>query len=123
MADLVELRPSNNAAPAKPSGLPDIPGDWTEGTWSIAGREFRLTLPADPDAFLDDAEVHAAHERTEYMPYWAYLWPSALHMAKRVRQADWSASSEILELAAGIGLVGLAALSKGHAVTFSDYEP
>lgn len=123
MSDLVELRPSVTATPAKPSGLPDVPGHWAERSWMIAGCEFHLTLPANPDAFLDDAEVHAAHEQTEYMPYWAYLWPSALHMAKLVRQADWPAGSEILELGAGIGLVGLAALSSGHAVTFSDYEP
>jgi predicted nicotinamide N-methyase len=80
-------------------------------------------VPANPDAFLDDAEVHAAHQQTGYMPYWAYLWPAALHMARMVRQAHWPTEAEVLELGAGIGLVGLAALSRGHAVTFTDYEP
>lgn len=123
MSDLVELRPSPGSTPPPPAGLPEIPGGWTERTWNLEGRDFRVTLPAAPDAFLDDPAVHAAHEQTEYMPYWAYLWPSALHMARRIRCADWPTDAEILELGAGIGLVGLAALSRGNPVTFSDYEP
>ncbi len=123
MSDLVELRPAIEAKSAPPAGMTDIPGGWTERTWDLAGRNFRVSLPALPDAFLDDPAVHAAHERTEYMPYWAYLWPSALHLSRLIRKAEWPADAEILELGAGIGLVGLAALSRGNPVTFSDYEP
>jgi predicted nicotinamide N-methyase len=123
MSDLVELREYSARVDRNVKGLSDIPGGWAERTWSLEGRDFSVLLPADPDAFLDDPEVHAAHERTQYMPYWAYLWPSALHMARLVRRADWAAGTNVLELGAGIGLVGLAALSKGYAVTFSDYEP
>ena len=121
-SDLFELRelPSPGETP---TDLPEIPGGWTERTWNLEGRDFRLTLPADPDEFLDDPAVHAAHELTEYMPYWAYLWPSALHMAQWIRRANWSAGSRILELGSGIGLAGIAALSRGHRVMFSDYEP
>lgn len=122
MSDLIELR-GFPAISGAFDGLPSIPGGWTERTWNVEGRDFRITLPADPDAFLDDPEVGDAHERTGYMPYWAYLWPSALHVTRLIRRADWPAGSEVLELGAGIGLAGLAALSRGHAVTFSDYEP
>ncbi len=123
MSDLVELRGNGSRVDQAVKGLPDIPGGWAERIWSLEGRDFSVLLPADPDAFLDDPEVHAAHERTEYMPYWAYLWPSALHMARMVRRAEWAPGTKVLELGSGIGLVGLAALSKGHAVTFNDYEP
>jgi hypothetical protein len=37
--------------------------------------------------------------------------------------AGWSPGTPVLEIGAGIGLVGLAALSCGLKVTFSDYDP
>jgi SAM-dependent methyltransferase len=106
-----------------PAGLSDVPGGWSERQWTIEGRLFRLLLPATPDAFLDDSGVQAAFERDAYMPYWAYLWPSALKMAAAVLNTGWTPDQEVLELGTGIGLVGLAGLMKGLRVTFSDYEP
>lgn len=107
-----------------PMPLPAIPGGWTRRSWTIAGRELVLVLPATPDAFLDDAEVHRRHEADEYMPYWAYLWPASLPMAELVlKRAPWQSPSAVLELGAGVGLVGLAAVHRGDHVVFSDYEP
>lgn len=123
MSDLLEFRELPPALGDAPEHLPAIPGGWTERVWSLAHREFRLTLPADPDAFLDDPEIQAQHDRTSYMPYWAYLWPSAWHLARLILQSDWPRESPVLEIGSGIGLAGLAALSKGHRVTFNDYEP
>ncbi|MFO0919991.1 MAG: methyltransferase, partial [Planctomycetaceae bacterium] len=123
MSDLVEIRPPQGNLASHPSDLPAVPGGWTETNYQIDDRTLRLTLPALPDAFLDDPEVQAAHDKSEYMPYWAYLWPSAVHMARLVYRAEWQAGREVLELGAGIGLVGLAALARGDSVTFSDYEP
>lgn len=105
------------------SALPDIPGGWTDRTVLIAGRELVLTIPADPDAFLEDPEVHARHNRTDYMPYWPYLWPSAITMAEVVAsKPELLRGRSTLEIGAGVGLVGLAALSAGADVTFSDYD-
>jgi predicted nicotinamide N-methyase len=103
--------------------LPAIPGGWTERAWTISGREFRLTLPAVPDAFLDDPAVAALHARDEYMPYWAYLWPASLAMSAAMLRQPWPAGTPILELGAGVGLVGLAALAAGYRVTITDYDP
>ncbi|QDU38181.1 ribosomal protein L11 methyltransferase [Maioricimonas rarisocia] len=102
--------------------LPAIPGGWTSRTIPAAGREFRLVLPADPDAMLDDPAVLAANEVNDYMPYWSYLWPAASIMCDALRAADWPPGTEVIELGAGVGLVGLAALSLGWRVTFSDYD-
>jgi predicted nicotinamide N-methyase len=109
-------------AMAKLTGLPPIPGGWTTEEVEVAGRAFRLTRPADPDAFLDDPEVHEKNRKSGYMPYWSYLWPGALPMARLVLQGDWAPATRALEIGSGIGLVGLAGLAAGLKVTFSDYD-
>ena len=102
--------------------MPGIPGGWATREVAVGGRRVRLTLPADPDAFLDDPAVHAAHDRTGYMPYWPYLWPAAISMAQLVLDAPWPPGADVLEVGAGVGLVGLAALARGDRVTFNDYQ-
>ena len=89
----------------------------------IGGRPLRVTRPARPDAFLDDPDVLVENARNDFMPYWAYLWPAARAMAEAVATAAWPQGLRALEIGAGIGLVGLAGLSCGLEVTFSDYRP
>lgn len=103
--------------------MPPIPGDWGAETVTIAGRTFELILPGKPEAFLDDPDVIAANRLDDYMPYWATLWPGARTMAGLLGQAPWTAGVELLELGAGVGLVGLVAQSLGHPVVYSDYDP
>ncbi len=123
ISDSLELRDLPQRMIDPPAELPTIPGGWTEREWLIEGELFRLVLPASPDAFLEDTEVQAAFDRDEYMPYWAYVWPASLKMMATVLKTDWPRDTEVLELGAGIGLVGLAGLRRGLKVTFSDYEP
>lgn len=103
--------------------LPHIPGGWGSEMFEAVGKSFDLWLPQKPDAFLDDPEVIEANRRDDYMPYWATLWPGAKIMARLVDQAPWPRTCELLELGAGVGLVGLAAMSLGSRVVFSDYDP
>jgi predicted nicotinamide N-methyase len=72
------------------SALPPIPGGWSQRDFVIAGRTLRVTLPASPDAFLDDPDVLAANRRDDYMPYWSYVWPASLETAVAVLNHDWS---------------------------------
>lgn len=106
-----------------PPGLPDVPGGWTRRVWSVGPHQIAMVLPAVPDAFLDDEDVHRRHAADEYMPYWAYLWPASLPMARLVLDAPWPVGTEVLELGAGVGLVGLTDLHRGDRVVFSDYDP
>jgi predicted nicotinamide N-methyase len=90
--------------------------------------EFQVERPADSYALLDDPIVLEAHERDEYMPYWADLWPAARMLAKAVAKEDWSKypkagdKLEVLELGCGLGVPGLTALACGLRVIFSDYD-
>lgn len=102
--------------------LPAIPGGWATRDFALAGRTLRVTLPASPDAFLDDPEVLAANRRDDYMPYWSYLWPTSLETAVAVLRHDWPPETCALEIGAGIALTGLAALACGLRVAFSDYD-
>jgi predicted nicotinamide N-methyase len=90
--------------------------------------EFQVERPADSYALLDDPIVREAHDRDEYMPYWADLWPAARMLAKAVARDDWSRypkagdKLEALELGCGLGVPGLTALACGLRVTFTDYD-
>ncbi len=104
------------------SDLPEVVGGWTSRTIDVGFRTFELWLPADPDELLEDPEVLAANQRDDYMPYWSYLWPSAVNMAACLAGANWPDDAKILELGSGVGLVGLAATARGWDVTLSDYD-
>ncbi|WP_437229157.1 class I SAM-dependent methyltransferase [Planctomicrobium sp. SH661] len=108
--------------PESPDQLPEIPGGWTEQEIQVGPASIRLMRPSDPDLFLDDAQVHRENEKNDYMPYWAFLWPSAIKMAAAVLNAEWPVGTSVLELGAGIGLVGLASQLRGDHVTYSDYD-
>ncbi len=102
--------------------LPQLSCDWVVREYTLGDRVLKLTVPDRPDALLDDREVLDANERDDYMPYWAYLWPAAIPMSQAVMQANWPTGTRILELGCGVGLVGLAALARGHHVTLTDYD-
>lgn len=106
--------------------LPETPPDAVRSRQReevvVAGRTFVLTRPAESDRLLDHPAVHKAFAADEYMPYWTDLWPGARMLAKAVLQASWAPGTEVLEVGCGLGLPGIAALSLGLRVTFSDYD-
>ena len=81
-----------------------------------------MWVPADPDTLLDDPAVRARNVAEDYMPYWAWVWPSSPPMAELVRRAGWLRGTEALELGSGLGMVGVAAGLAGLQVTFSDHD-
>src|SRR5438270_4387683 len=89
---------------------------------AVGGRPLTLVRPADPDVMLDDPTVLAWNRRDDYMPYWAYLWPGAFLLAEAVAAEPWEAGTLGLEIGCGLGLAGLAGLSRGLRVTFTDYD-
>jgi len=109
------------------SRLPELAGGWARQSHEVsAGLEVDLFVPAAPDALLDDDAVVARNEFNDSMPYWAWLWDSAPAMARRIAAAPPASGARILELGAGLGLVGIAAAlaAQGPAeLTLSDHDP
>jgi predicted nicotinamide N-methyase len=89
----------------------------------VEGRTFLIDRPGDSADALDHPFVRDAFAADEYMPYWMDLWPGARMLAKVILRESWPAEGlEVLEVGCGLGLAGIAALARGHRVTFSDYD-
>lgn len=86
------------------------------------GRTFLIERPADSDRLLDHPAVRAELAARDYLPYWTDLWPAARMLAKWLVEQPWPAGLHALEVGCGLGLPGIAALSVGMRVTFSDYD-
>src|SRR5437879_12043451 len=86
---------------------------------------FRIDRPADSDKLLDHPWVRSAYAADEYVPYWAQLWPAARMLAKVVVREKWEKYPQpvsVLEVGCGLGLAGIACLSRGLRGTFSDVD-
>jgi SAM-dependent methyltransferase len=112
--------------PTATARLPQTPldalGPTVRDTVTVSSRTFILTRPDAVDRLLDHPGFAGAVE--EYLPLWAHLWPAARLLAEVVRSEPWASGESLsaLELGCGLGLPGLAALSRGLRVTFSDYD-
>ncbi|MBX7102672.1 MAG: methyltransferase [Gemmataceae bacterium] len=84
--------------------------------------QFLIDRPGDIEELLDLPCVQSAFAQDEYMPYWADVWPAARMLARAVLERDWPAGQTALEIGCGLGIAGLAALSRGLRVVFSDYD-
>jgi predicted nicotinamide N-methyase len=84
----------------------------------IEGRTFLIDRPTDTDSTLEPPGGAAGR----YMPYWVDLWPAARMLAKWIVRQSWPAGLPAIEVGCGLGLPGIAALSMGLRVTFSDCD-
>jgi predicted nicotinamide N-methyase len=92
---------------------------------TVSGRAFLFERPAGLDHLFDHPAVRSAYASDEYIPYWADLWPAAVMLAEVVLAEPWEergANLEALEFGCGLGVSGMAALSRGLHVTFSDVD-
>lgn len=106
--------------------LPELPrevlGSVVRDTVLIEGRTFLIDRPDQSDHLLDHPTVRSAFVADEYLPYWADLWPASRMLAKAIVREAWPRGLNALEIGCGLGLPGIAALSVGLRVTFSDYD-
>jgi predicted nicotinamide N-methyase len=111
---------------------PDAFGRSVRDEVTVSGRTFVFDRPAGLDHLFDHPAVRSAYAADEYIPYWADLWPAAVMLAEVVLAEPWELSLtrsagespplEALEFGCGLGVSGMAALSRGLHVTFSDVD-
>ncbi len=104
---------------------PEALGATVRETVIVEGKTFIITRPDDSDRLLNHPAVRSAFAADEYLPYWADLWPASRMLAKAILREPWPKDEpplEVLEIGCGLGLPGIAALSVGLRVIFSDYD-
>ena len=106
---------------------PEAVKETVRETVLIDGRAFKIDRPGGSDLLFDHPAVRAAYAADEYIPYWAELWAAGRMLAKAVLREPWETyprgrQLEALEVGCGLGLAGIAALSRGLRVTFSDID-
>jgi predicted nicotinamide N-methyase len=82
----------------------------------VGGESVSILKPRNSDDLISEAD----YVRDERLPYWADVWPSSLILAKRLA-AEAGRGRSLLELGCGLGIVTIAAMRAGFAVTASDY--
>jgi predicted nicotinamide N-methyase len=76
----------------------------------------RIVRPPDADALIDEARF----DNDEFMPYWAELWKSGVHLAAAVAERDLRGRT-VVELGCGLGLPSIAAALSGGEVLATDW--
>ena len=87
----------------------------------LGNRKIAITVVIDPDQFLDELSKEE-NDGELRLPYWAYLWPSSIALARHLEQMDSLESQRVLEIGCGFGLAGIVASQGGGKVLFTDYE-
>ncbi|MEM6675318.1 MAG: methyltransferase [Planctomycetota bacterium] len=107
--------------------LPEIEGGWEIQSFPLRGAgSLRLHVPRTPEGLLDDADVIERNRFNDSMPYWAWVWDSAPLVVERLADRPSPSGARVLELGAGLGLVGIAAalLADGPVdLTLTDHDP
>jgi ETFB lysine methyltransferase len=88
----------------------------------VEDRTFVIARPSQSDKMVSHPDLRESFAQDGHLPYWADLWPASRMLAKAILRETWPAGQHALELGCGLGLPGLAALSVGLRVTFSDYD-
>ncbi len=89
---------------------------------SLGNETIQLTIVDNPDRFLDKLSREDC-DGTLYLPYWTYLWESAIALARHVSELEGTLSGQhILEIGCGFGLAGIVACKAGSKVVFTDFE-
>ena len=90
-------------------------------TISLITNPIRMMIIDDPDSLLDTLSKEDP-DGILHLPYWTYLWPSAIGLAHYLDGIHDLTGQRILEIGCGFGLAGIVACQKGGRVLFTDYE-
>ncbi len=71
--------------------------------------------------FLSELE-DKGDEALQSFPYWIKIWESAIILAAHLAEQNLDKTQTVLELGAGMGVVGMFLAASGHPVTLTDYN-
>ncbi len=82
---------------------------------TIRGKSIKILKPKDIETLLEENQINI-----ENFPFWAKIWEASIVLADFI--AGIKPYGRVLELGAGLGVVGLCAAAFGHEVVITDYE-
>ena len=83
---------------------------------SIRGKTIKLIKPSNIEELLGSEGL----SKVENFPFWVKVWEASIVLADFM--ASIKPQGRVLELGAGLGVVGLTAAAFGHEVVLTDYE-
>ncbi|MCZ6678595.1 MAG: methyltransferase domain-containing protein [Candidatus Poribacteria bacterium] len=92
-----------------------------ERTIALTSRQINITIVEDADKLLEHLSTEDA-DGTLHLPYWTYLWPASIGLARYLDQMSRLTGHQILEIGCGFGLAGVVGCQQGGRVFFTDYK-
>ena len=111
-------RDGASASPAVPSIIAGFPTQVE--AFDIAGARIGLVTVRDLEQHVDRDQL--LHDESTVPPYWALVWGGARALAEHLVTRVDCAGRSVLDVGCGLGLVALAAASRGAVVTAIDRE-
>jgi len=76
----------------------------------------------DMPKYIDKLVAQAKPGKGVDLPLWAKIWPSCLFLGFFLHQFPFKEKDELLEIGAGVAVIGLVAAKRGFRVTITDIE-
>lgn len=87
----------------------------------IGDKTLELLTVENIEPFLKDLE-EKGEETLASFPYWVKIWEAAIVLASHLAEQHLDADKSVIELGAGMGVVGFFLAACGHPVTLTDYD-
>ncbi len=87
----------------------------------IGGKEMKILQIEDFESYLEEL-IETKDVGPKDLPYWAKLWDTSFILAYFIGKQPIIPWQRMLEIGAGVGVVGLYASLCGHNVTITDIE-
>ncbi len=87
----------------------------------IGDKRLELLTVENIEPFIRDLE-EKGNEALKSFPYWVKVWEASLILASHIIDEGLDPGKTVLELGAGMGVVGLFLAAYGHPVTLTDFN-